>query len=479
MKKRILFLNLPYLFKISRASRWPEKTKSRTLYYPYWLAYAAGVAESRGFEVSLVDAVARGWDDRRTIQHVLEWKPDLIVGEATTPTIHYDLAFVTSLKKAGYRGRCCLTGTHVTVLYETVLMDCPDLDYVAVGEYDETIADLAAAPDHADEVPGIAFRHNGEVRFTGRRPYIGNLDTLPFVSRVYQKYLNCSDYFYALARHPMIQIFSSRGCPYRCHFCQYPQTMGGHRYRVRSPGNFVDELAFITEHMPEIREIFIEDDTFSVDRKRVDRICDLICERKLDIVWSCNVRADVPFDTLKKMKKAGCRLLVVGYESGNQTVLDNIEKGITLAQSRAFAENTKKLGLKVFGCFMIGLEGETMDTIEDTFRFAKETDADMVFFQQAVPFPGTVFYEFCRSNRMLKTDDFSRWMNSRGQLDCLVNYSGFSAGEIEKIRDRLMSRYYFSFHYFLKTFIKNPNVAEIKRIFRAAVGYLRFRLKWE
>lgn len=476
-KKKVLFLNLPYKFRISRASRWPEKTKSRTLYYPYWLAYAAGLAEKRGNDVLLLDAIARNWDTAVTIEKILEFQPDLIVGESTTPTIQFDLDFVRQVKAGGYEGVFCLTGTHTTVLYNQVLESCHDLDYVAVGEYDETIADLLEHLDDPVQVKGLAFRKDKKNVFTGQRPYIQDLDTLPFVSEVYGKYLRVEDYFYALARHPMIQIFSSRGCPFRCNFCQYPQTMGGRLYRKRSPANFVDELEHIKNSMPKIREIFVEDDTFTVDTKRVDAICDLIMERGLNTVWSCNVRADVPRETLKKMKEAGCRLLVVGYESGSQKILDNIHKGITLQQSRQFAHNTKALGFKVFGCFMIGLQGETKASIEKTFQFARETDSDMVFFQQAVPFPGTEFYEYCKTNGMLVTDDFNRWMNTRGQLDCLVDYQDFGHQEIEKIRDSLMSRYYFSARYLYKTFIKNPNWTEIKRIVKAAIGYLLFRLK--
>lgn len=477
INKKVLFLNLPYKFRISRASRWPEKTKSRTLYYPYWLAYAAGLAEKRGFEVLLLDAVAGNWDPETTLQRILEFQPALIVGESTTPTIEYDLDFVRQVKTGGYSGSFCLTGTHSGVLYRQVLESCHELDYVAVGEYDATIPDLMNSQDHPERVQGLAFRKDKEIVFTGQRSYIQDLDVLPFVSEVYHKYLHVEDYFYALARHPMIQIFSSRGCPFRCNFCQYPQTMGGRKYRKRSPSNFVDELEYIHNNMPEIREIFVEDDTFTVDTKRVNAICDLILKRGLKLVWSCNVRADVPFETLEKMRKAGCRLLVVGYESGSQKILDNIKKGITLEQSRQFAVNTKALGFKVFGCFMIGLQGETKASIETTFQFAKETDSDMVFFQQAVPFPGTEFYEYCRSNGMLVTDDFNRWMNKRGQLDCLVDYQEFDHQEIEKIRDRLMSRYYFSARYLYKTFIKNPNWTEIRRIVKAAIGYIVFRLK--
>ena len=209
----------------------------------------------------------------------------------------------------------------------------------------------------------------------------------------------------------------------------------------------------------------------------MDRICDLIIAQNLNITWSCNARADTPYETLKKMKAAGCRLLVVGYESGSQEILNNINKGITLEQSREFALNTRKLGLKTFGCFMIGLSGETRKTIAQTFNFAKETDADMVFFQQAVPFPGTDFFNFCKENNMLKTENFDKWLTDQGYLDCLVNYPEFNADEVESIRNGLMSKYYFSISYIMKTLFRNPQFSELKRISKAALTYIVFRIK--
>lgn len=180
---------------------------------------------------------------------------------------------------------------------------------------------------------------------------------------------------------------------------------------------------------------------------------------------------------MAKMKEAGCRLLVVGYEAGNQKVLDETRKGIKLEDSLAFAQNTKKLGIKVFGCFMIGLKGDDLSTIEDTFRFAKKVYANEVFFQQAVPFPGTAFYQWVKDEGYLKTEDYSKWLNQDGYLDCLVNYPYANAKEIEKLRDHLMSRYYFSFTYIFKTFLANLSWVEFKRVMKAGFTYIAFRIK--
>lgn len=474
---KILFLNLPYRFNISRASRWPEKTKSGTLYYPYWLCYAAGICIERGHKVELIDCITRKMSVADTVKAVQKYCPDYIMGEITTPTCFYDYETIKAIKEGYPQGKIIIGGTHATALPEKVMAECPQIDMIARQEYDFTLDEIMNAGSNLEGVQGITYRCGGQIVSNPDRPWRENLDDLPFVSQVYAKFLDVNDYFYAFARKPMIQIFSARGCPFHCNFCSYPETMSGRCFRKRSVQNFVDELEYIAVKMPEIQEIFIEDDTFTVDRKRVIEICDEILRRKLQLVWSCNTRADLPLKVMEKMKAAGCRLLVVGYESGSQTVLDETKKGIRLEQSLEFAQNAKKLKLKVFGCFMIGLKGDNRSTIEETFRFAKKVYPDMCFFQQAVPFPGTGFYQWAKENGYLRTEDYSRWLNKDGYLDCLVDYPFADHKEIEKIRDNLMSRYYFSFTYIFKTFLMNLSWQEFKRVMKAGFTYIWFRLK--
>ena len=377
---KILFLNLPYEFEISRASRWPEKTKSGTQYYPYWICYAAGVCMDRGYDVDLVDCIARKLTTEQTVELVKQSNADYVMGEITTSTCHHDYQVLTAIKKACPNVKILIGGTHATVLSTKVMEECPAIDVVARQEYDFTLDEIMKNWDNLSEVKGITYRNqSGEIIFQPDRPWTEDLDELPMVSKVYEKFLDVNDYCYAFAQKPMIQIFSSRGCPFHCNFCSYPESMSGRRFRRRSVKNFVDELEYIHNNMPYIREIFIEDDTFTVDKKRVVEVCDEIQRRGLKLVWSCNTRVDtLDYDTMKRMKEAGCRLLVVGYESGSQKVLDETRKGIKLEQSEEFARNTKKLGIKVFGCFMIGLKGDNRETIEETFRFAKKLYPDMV-----------------------------------------------------------------------------------------------------
>ena len=474
---KILFLNLPYKFNISRASRWPEKTKSGTLYYPYWLAYCVGVCQKEGLECKLVDCITKEYNVGDTLKEVKDYQPDYIMAEITTATCEYDYQTLNAIKNENPNVKIIIGGTHATILPEQILKECNGIDYVVRQEYDYTVLEIAKTQD-ITQVQGVSFRdNNGEIKHTPDRPQLENLDELPYVSKVYQQFLNVNDYAYAFAQKPMIQIVSSRGCPNHCNFCSYPSTMGGRNYRTRSITDLADEFEYIIKEMPEIKEIFIEDDTFTVNQQRVKDFCDEIIKRNLHPVWSCNTRVDLTYDAMKKMKEAGCRLLVCGYESGNQNVLDETKKGITLQQSQEFAENARKLDLKVFGCFMIGLTGDNLDTIKETYEFAKKVYPDMCFFQQAVPFPGTGFYKWAKENGYLITEDYNKWLNKEGYLNCLVDYPYADHNEIEKLRDKLMSDYYFSFAYIGKTFLANLNWVEFKRVMRGGTQYIRFRFK--
>lgn len=477
---RALFLNPPFGFKVSKESRWPEHTKSGTLYYPYWLAYAAGLMMQEGkHEVLLLDAIANGWTFEQTLKKIEDFNPGLVVMETATPTFTNDLKFAELLKK---RKRCkiCFVGTHVSALPEESLKASIAVDFVARREYDYTILNLANTIEknrNLKNVLGMSYRKGKRIFHNPDRPLIKNLDALPFVSRVYKEFLDIHDYRYALARHPMIQVWSSRGCPNRCSFCLYPQTFSGRAFRARSPENFVAELEWIKENLPEVKEVFIEDDTFSVDKERVLKICKLMKDKNLNLVWSANARADIPYDVLKEMKDAGCRMLIIGYESGNQQILNSIKKGILIERAVSFTSDAKRVGIKIFGCFMIGLPGETRETIEQTFQFARKLNPDMVFFQQAVPFPGTEFYEWCKANGYLTTENFEKWLDSNGQLDYLVNYPNLTNEEIKSIRDRLVIRYYTSPRYIWQTLTHNMNLDEMKRLATVARDYLLYMVR--
>ncbi|NCS71525.1 MAG: radical SAM protein, partial [Candidatus Aenigmarchaeota archaeon] len=206
-------------------------------------------------------------------------------------------------------------------------------------------------------------------------------------------------------------------------------------------------------------------------------ICDLIIKKKLKITWSANVRADLSYDLMKKMKEAGCRMIIVGYESGNQKILNNIKKGITTKMAKKFTKDAKRAGLKIFGCFMIGLPGDTKKTVEETFEYAKELNPDMAFFQQAVPFPGTELYAWVKENNYLVAKNWDDWLDENGQLNCIISYPWLTNKEIRQLRDRFTIRFYLSPKHLIEEFTKNLNFSEQVRLMKARTDYIKYLIR--
>ncbi len=481
---KTLLINSPFRVKISKDSRWPEFTKSGTLYYPFWLSYATAVLmEKSNHQPLLIDAVATEMDFTAALKKIENFKPELVVVETSTPTIHSDVEFVNKVKEIS-DAKIAVAGKHVSAMPIESMKMSNNIDFILRGEYDYTVKDIADALEnngtHADvfkKIPGITFREDKKFINTPPRPLIQDLDATPFVSIAYKKFLNPYWYRYALAQYPMLQTWTSRGCPARCVYCDYPQVFTLHTFRMRSPENVVDEIEFINKKLPQVREIFFEDDTFTINRERVLKICEEIKERDLDVIWSCNARAQLDYELMKTMKDAGARILIVGYESGNQQVLNNIRKGVVLTQAERFTRDAKKVGLRIFGCFMIGLPGDTKESIEDTFQFAKRMNPDMVFFQQAVPFPGTEFYAWAKHNGYLVTENFNEWLDENGQLKCLVSYPNLSSNDINEIRDKLMVKFYTNPKHVWQTVMKNLNPVEGVRVVNYALKYLAYLSK--
>jgi len=475
-------LNPPFLSKFSRNSRSPAVTKGGTLYYPIWLSYATGVLERSEFDVKLLDAPAEGLNYKDVVKYVKEFSPDLIVVDTSTPSIMSDIKVADDLKNT-IKTFVTLVGTHVSALSEETLKSAKSVDAVARGEYDYTIRDLAKTLDEGGElksVLGLSYRKGKKIIHNPDRPSIENLDELPFVTSVYKKYLNIKDYFYSSANHPMVMIMTGRGCPFRCFFCNWPQVFHGRKYRLRSPENVVAEFEYILENLPEVREIGVEDDTLTADLGRARKICKLLIERGIakKIKWWANVRVNLDLKTMKLMKKAGCRLIIPGYESGVQEILDKSHKGITVEQSLKFAKNAKKAGLLVHGCFIIGLPGETKETVKKTIEFAKELDPDDAQFFPLIPYPGTEAYEWANKNNYLVTEDFSKWSTPEGWHGCVISRPDLTNEEILELCNEAKVQFYLRPKFFFKTFrLMISSWDEAKRTIKASKTFFRYLFK--
>lgn len=479
---KVMLLNPPNKYKVSKNSRWPEFTKSGTLYYPFWLAYATVVLREDGrHEPFLLDAIAKGLNFSETLGKMQAFNPELLVVDTSTPTIFRDLEFISEAKKNFPQMKVVLTGRHPTAMPDQTFATSDDVDFIARQEYEFTVLDLANNLSNGRElkiVSGLSWRDGQKIIHNEPRqlPTSEELDAMPFVSKAYKEFLNVWDYRYALARYPMIQIWTSRGCPARCVYCDYPQVFTMHGYRTRSPKNVVDEIEWIQKNLPDVKEVFFEDDTFTIDTERARAICKEIINRNLKVIWSCNVRANVDYETLRLMKESGCRILIVGYESGNQRVLNQMKKGIILKQAEEFTYNAKRCGLKIFGCFMIGLPGDNKESVHDTFNLAKRLMPDMVFFQPATPFPGTEFYNWAKQNGYLVTEDYGKWFDENGRLEVLINYPDLTKENISGLREKLMLNYYLNPKHILYTFMMNMHPHEMIRVVAYARDYILYLL---
>jgi radical SAM superfamily enzyme YgiQ (UPF0313 family) len=459
---KILFLNPPFKGRFSRTSRSPAVAAGGTLYYPFWLAYAAGVAEQAGHEVMLLDSPAESLGPEETLARIRNFSPGLLVADTSTPSLYSDAAFAAEIKRLVPDCFVTLVGTHPSALPEETLALSPLINGVAVGEYDYTMRDLAAALEAGTplrDVAGLVFRENWAVVRNLDRPRIKNLDELPFVSSVYKKHLDCRNYFFAAARYPMAMIITGRGCPFSCFFCVYPQVFHSRKYRPRSPGNVVAEFEYVKANLPDVKEIGIEDDCFTASPARVREICRLLIERKVGMTWYCNARGDVDRETLELMRQAGCRLVVVGFESGNQSVLDGMHKKETVEDYHRFAADAQRAGIMVHGCLMCGTPGDSPATQEDNYRFAKKINCDSMQFYPLYVYPGTEAYQWARDNRYLRTENFSEWLKDDGSHNCVIDTDSMTAEEMMAIcSDNLRSYHLRPRYLFMKLIqaLKNP-----------------------
>ena len=476
---KIYMLNPPYIPHFGRSMRWQDTGRAGTLYYPIWLSYATAVAEQE-HKVRLVDAPAWGWRLKDVLEDVRRFKPDLVVVDSSFPSLKNDVRVAEEIKKET-EGMTVLVGPPTSQFPDEILRS-NGVDIAARYEYDFTIMDIAETIEKGKDlrgIKGISYKENGKIVHNPNREFTSSedLDKIPFVSKVYKEHLNVKDYFLNYCLYPMVQIFTGRGCPYQCTFCSWPQTFMGRKYRVRSIENLLDELEWIEENL-EVKEVFFEDDTFTINKKRVIDFCRGYRERGLNISWSCNARVDtLDSETMKEMKKANCRFLIVGFESADNGILKNIKKGFTVEQAREFAKNVKKAGLLLHADFIIGLPGETKETIEKTRRFIKEIKPDQLQVSIASPFPGTELYEWYKKNGYLVTEDPNGYLDKQGHQKSIISYPWLSAEEIMRAVDRMLRDYYISLSYvptILRQIFRKRYIDEAKRIWRSGMKFLRY-----
>ena len=449
---KAFFINPPFKSeygKFSREQRSPAITKSGCFYYPLWLIYSAARIEKDGYEVEFVDAPATRMTTEECLKTVLSRGEGtkLFVIDTTTPSIYNDVEFAGEIKQIFPDSVVMLVGTHVSVRAEETLGFDDKIDAIARREHDLIIEDVANAIRDGinwKDVKGLTYRdEDGSIKSNDDMPYMKDIDDVPFAADFIKKHLNVKDYFLPIATWPEIQIFTGRGCPFQCNFCLYPQTMHGHGYRQRSPENIVAEFEYIVDNFPEVKEVVIEDDTFTVDTKRVVKFCQLIREKGINkkIRWMCNARVTLDYDTMVEMHKAGCRLLLPGFESGSQQILDNIKKGTNVKDFKPFVDNARKAGMQVHGCFIVGNKGETRETMEETLRVALTLKLDTAQFYPLMPFPGTEAYDWAVEQGYL-SGKYTDYLQEDGNHNTSLHMDGISAEDFVEFCNYCRRRFY-------------------------------------
>ncbi|MBM4285454.1 MAG: hopanoid biosynthesis associated radical SAM protein HpnJ [Deltaproteobacteria bacterium] len=464
--KRTLLLNPPSFqdFDGGAGSRYQATREVTSFWYPTWLCYPAGlIPQSR-----VVDAPPENLSVGQVARLGRDF--DLAVLFTTGASFQHDLATIDRLKADNPHLEVGLVGPQVSVLPEESLAAGPQVDFVARREFDETVVEVAQGRPYG-EIPGLSYRQNGVIRHNADRPFLEDLDALPFVTEIYHRDLAIERYQIPYLRYPYISIYTGRGCPHRCVYCLWPQTFTGRRFRVRSVANVAAEVRRSLELFPQAAEIFFDDDTFTAHQERARELARAF--RPLKFTWSATARANTDYETLKAMKEGGLRLLVVGFESGDPGVLHNIKKGATPDMGRRLMSRCRELGIQVHGAFMVGLPGETRESLAASMRFACELDPDTIQVSLATPYPGTEFYDFCRERGYLK--DQALVDGRTGYQQCVVDYPGLAAAEIFESVPRFYRRFYFRPRYMaraVKTMLKDP--AERRRLLREGREFVTF-----
>ena len=440
--KRTLFLQAPSFdgYDGGAGARYQMKREVRSFWYPTWLAQPAAMVEGS----RLIDAPAhdQSWED---IAHEVDGK-ELVILHTSTPSFNQDIRTAALIKGRNPAALIGFVGAKVAVEPDKSLAASSHIDFVAREEYDFTILEIAEGKPLA-EVDGITWRApDGAFIRNKDRAIIEDMDVLPMVSPVYKRDLTIEKYFGGYLRHPYVSFYTGRGCKSRCTFCLWPQTISGHNYRFRSIPKVIEEVQYILKEIPQTKEIFFDDDTLTDNHERVEDLARALGalgfgKPGFKVSWSCNAKANVPRKTLEVLKANGLRLLLVGYESGNQKILHNIKKGLRVDVARQFTKDCHELGIVIHGTFILGLPGETLETIEETINYAKEINPHTIQVSLAAPYPGTFLYKQATENGWF--DGTDHLLTDGGTQIAQLSYPHLPAEVIFDKVEEFYKRFYF------------------------------------
>lgn len=442
-------------------------SKERIIWPQTSLAYLAAMAP-RTFKVEIVDCIAERIKWPKFLKILREKNPRYLTSHAITSTATNDLRVFKEAKKINPNTVTITTGPHVTALTEETLKENPDLDFVLLYEpeltFKELIEFIEAGRKDFENIKGLAFQKDGETKINERREYLDDLDQLPTPRH---DLLPLKKYQFPFMASSFTFVVPSRGCPYLCTFCRQP-IMWARKIRSRSPENIIKELKFLKKLG--LKEFIFQSDTFTVDKDFVIKLCQKIIDEGLKFSWSTNSRVDtIDEERLKIMQKAGCWMIAYGIESGSQKVLDRCKKEITLEQIKTAVNLTHKIGIKVYGYFIIGLIAETKETIRQTIDLAKKLPITFAIFHTAAPYPGTEFYEEVKEKGWLVSE---KWEDINQGTNIPISYPRLPAEEINKSIRKAYRAFYLRPKAIWRILISLRNIKDLKGIIQAAINQL-------
>lgn len=429
------------------------------------LAMLAAPVIEAGHKVKILDLDIEQNPDSYLREEVRNEKPRFVGITFTTPLYGEAKRLALLTKEANPDAILVAGGAHATTFPREILEESV-FDIVAVGEADFVMRDLLKTENRRN-IKGLVFKENGGIVETGRAGYIDNLDDLPFPAwQLYdlKKYNKIS---LSNRKSPPGYLETSRGCPWGCVFCN--KNIQGRKFRPKSPKRLVDEIEYMLK--AGFAEIDVLDDTFSTDINRAKAICDEIVKRGLKFPWHPlnGIRVDrVDKELFIKMKRAGCYKVSFGIESGNQDVLARIDKGIKLQQVRDAVRWAREIGFETFGYFMIGLPGDTEETIKDTIRFAKELRLDIAKFNITIPLPGTKLFDEWDRSGLIKTKDWGKY-NFYSPASELYDHPTLSHESLVGYYKKAYRSFYFSPLYLIRRLIRSLRFGTFTRDIRLAL----------
>ena len=465
---KTLLLNPPSFEKFDggASSRWPVAREIESYWYPVWLTYAAGMLEGS----RLLDASPHKVTPAQTVEISKDY--EFVVLFTSTVGFENDVRLTREMKAANPGLKVCFVGPHVETQPAQSLLASEEIDFIVRGEFDHAVVEFASGWP-IEKIQNVSYRQDGKVVHNPEREkmHTEELDQLPWATKTYKRDLVIEKYNVPFLLHPYVSMYTTRGCPALCTFCVWPQTLSGHAWRTRSVDNVVEEIKWAMKAFPQMKEFFFDDDTFNIRKDRVMEMCKKF--QPLGVRFSCNARVHSDYETLKAMADGGARLFIVGFESGDQQILKNIKKGATVEMARTFVKNCKKVGITIHGDFIIGLPGETPETIQRTIDFAKELDLETVQVSMAHAFPGTELHTYLAENNFLATEALT---NSAGHQLPHIEYPGLSRQQMMDAVNRFYDEYYFRPRVVWRILRKALwDSSERKRLYHEAVEYLRVR----